>query len=285
VDNDGSPLGDTEVHYLQSSAVGDEFKVFVGHCGSLGADDVPVLYVTDANGYFGTAVDIIRGMQMAAHLPPMLVVGIGYRLGGIAETVEIRQRDLTPSVDPGIAAHVGEGTRFGGADAFLEFIRAELTPWVGSRYSVAADDATIFGHSLGGLFANYALLTKPESFRRYIIGSPSLWWSYGDIFGLEATYSETHTDLPAQVYFGVGSEEDQDGRARQLVNLSAEEQAYGTSRYIDMVSDTQRMIDALRSRGYPSLTIDSDVFADEFHVTVASLILSRGLRRLFDAPR
>ena len=129
------------------------------------------------------------------------------------------------------------------------------------------------------------LLTEPASFRRYIIGSPSLWWNYGEIFDLEGEYARTHTDLPAQVYFGVGSEEDQAGRGRQLVNLSAEEQAYGTSRYIDMVADTQRMIDALRSRSYPSLTIDTDVFADEFHVTVAPLILSRGLRRLFDAPR
>ena len=32
--NDDSPLADTEVHYLHSEHVGDEFKIFVGHCGA-----------------------------------------------------------------------------------------------------------------------------------------------------------------------------------------------------------------------------------------------------------
>jgi hypothetical protein len=34
IDNDDSPLPDTEVHYLSSEHVGDEFKVLVGHCGA-----------------------------------------------------------------------------------------------------------------------------------------------------------------------------------------------------------------------------------------------------------
>ena len=60
--DDGSPLAGAEVHYLRSEHVGDEFKIFVGHCG--GSDDVPpvVLYLTDANGLFASAVDIVRLM-------------------------------------------------------------------------------------------------------------------------------------------------------------------------------------------------------------------------------
>jgi hypothetical protein len=33
--------------------------------------------LTDANGLFGATVDAIRGMQIVAQLPSLLVVGIG----------------------------------------------------------------------------------------------------------------------------------------------------------------------------------------------------------------
>ena len=98
-----SPVADTEVHYLDSDAVGDEFKIFVGHCGDTADTAVAppaVLYVSDANGLFAGAVEIVRFMQLSAHLPPLLVVGVGYRAGGINETIILRARDFTPTFDP-----------------------------------------------------------------------------------------------------------------------------------------------------------------------------------------
>ena len=98
--NDGSPLADTEVHHLRSEHVGDEFRIFVGQCGARDGEVPAALYVTDANGLFGGAVDTVRLMQLSAHLPPLLVVGIGYRRGAIHDTLAARTRDLTPTVDP-----------------------------------------------------------------------------------------------------------------------------------------------------------------------------------------
>ena len=46
----------------------------------------------------------------------------------------------------------------------------------------------------------------------------------------------------------------------------------------------QRLVGQLGARDYPSLRLRSEVFADEFHITVPFLNLSRGLRWLFDAP-
>ena len=71
--DDRSPLAGTEVHYLRSEQVGDEFKIFVGHCGGTEGAAPVVLYVSDANGLFASAVDIVRLMQLSAHLPPILV--------------------------------------------------------------------------------------------------------------------------------------------------------------------------------------------------------------------
>ena len=284
--DDESPLGGTEVHYLKSSHVGDEFKVFIGHCGTAASDTpAPVLYITDANGFFGSAVDIVRSMQLAVHLPPLLVVGIGYRCGVLAETITIRTRDLTPSTDEGFARLFPEHRKMGGAPQLLAFIRTELMPWVESRYRVNRDDSTYFGHSLGGLFGTYVLLTAPETFQRYGIGSPSLWWDNEMIFDCEARYADAHDDLPAKVFFGIGADETQDGRRREAVNHEPAVRKKATAWYIDMVDDMERMVNRLQGRCYPRLTIASAVFPDEFHVTVPQLNLSRALRFLFDSPR
>jgi hypothetical protein len=45
--NDRSPLPDTEVHHLRSDAVGDEFKVLIGHSGGAAEGPRPVLVLAD----------------------------------------------------------------------------------------------------------------------------------------------------------------------------------------------------------------------------------------------
>lgn len=283
--DDESPLAGSEVHFLRSEHVGDEFKIFVGHCGgSEGAAPV-ALYVSDANGQFSSAVDIVRLMQLSAHLPPILVVGIGYRMGALGETVGVRTRDFTPTSDPLIARISPAVTVMGGADRFLAFLRDELQPWVWSRYRVDADSSAYFGHSLGGLFGTYVLLTEPTTFARYGIGSPSLWWDDDMMFEYEAAYAKTHDDLPAKVFFTVGAFENHDGRQREASRLPADERAKAALRYIDMVADTERMVLSLRARRYPNLDIASVVLPDEFHITAAPVNLSRSLRYLFDAPQ
>jgi predicted alpha/beta superfamily hydrolase len=149
VDNDHSPLADSEVHYLSSTHVGEEFKIFVGHCLADSDQPAGVLYLSDANGLCGAAIDLIRGMQVAAQLPPLLVVGIGHRAGGIAETLPVRRRDLTPSEDPILGAPDTEPSTIGGNTKTLACIRHELMPWVGSRFEIDPHDTTYFGHSLG----------------------------------------------------------------------------------------------------------------------------------------
>ena len=283
--DDESPLAGSEVHYLRSEYVGDEFKIFIGHCGGSETAAPVALYVADANGMFASTVDIVRLMQLGAHLPPILVVGIGYRMGALAETVGVRTRDFTPTSDPLVARITPGVTAMGGAERFLAFVRDELQPWVRSRYQVDAEDSAYFGHSLGGLFGTFVLLTSPDTFHKFGIGSPSLWWDDHMMFEYEIAYADTHDDLLAKVFFTVGAFEDHQGRQREASRLPAEERAKANLRYIDMVADTERMVTALRSRSYLSLDLASEVQPDEFHITVPHLNLSRSLRHLFDAPR
>jgi hypothetical protein len=172
----------------------------------------------------------------------------------------------------------------GGADRFLAFIGDELRPWVQDRFGVDAADSTYFGHSLGGLFGTYVLLTEPTSFGRYGIGSPSLWWHEEIIFEHETRYAEGHDDLPAKVFYSIGEYENYDGRQRESERLSAHERAQASLRYVDMVADTERLVASLRTREYPNLEMASVVLPGEFHITVPLMNLSRSLRYLFDAP-
>jgi len=137
-----------------------------------------------------------------------------------------------------------------------------------------------FGHSLGGLFGVHALLSEPPVFDDYIISSPSLWWDDHMPFAWEATWAADHGDLAARVYLGIGALETDEGRRLEATNLPEGHPFKPPALYLDMVDDLMRFTAALRQRQYPSLTLDVDVFVDEFHATVPALVLSHGLRRM-----
>lgn len=284
MDHNAGPLADTEVHHLASSHVGDEFKIFVGHCGTQLREPLPVLYLTDANGCFGVAVDTIRSMQLVRLIPPLLVVGIGYPRGILAETASIRVRDLTPTRDEIYDRLYPDNCGMSGADRFLAFIRSELMPWVAQRFPVEFGDSIYFGHSLGGLFGTVVMLSEPDTFARYILGSPSYWWDRNAIVDIETRYASDHADLRAHVFFGIGADEDHAGRVRELTNAPERERAIAEKYRHDMVATMLDLIARLEQRDYPSLTTTSRVFADESHVTVAPLVLSHGLRWHFSVP-
>ncbi len=288
IGNDASPLPDTEVHYIRSEHVDDEFKVLVAHCDSVGSASSPVVFLGDPWANFGTAVEIMRLLRLAKLVPPLLVVGIGYRAGTIEENFDLRCRDFTPSVD--LTSGFTDAAMMGGAGRFLAFIADELKPWTRERYGADPDDCAYFGHSLGALFATYVLLSEPATFRRYGIGSPSYWWDNEMMFTQEAAYARAHDDLAAKVFVSVGAYENPEGRRRYLQQLPADRRAEAEADDAadpptDMVAAAERMVATLRGRAYPSLEIEYEVLPGEYHETAPPLTLSRSLRYLFDAPR
>jgi enterochelin esterase-like enzyme len=64
------------------------------------------------------------------------------------------------------------------SDAYLAFLVDEILPWVRGRYRLefAAARTVVSGRSLGGLFAGYACLRRPDIFGGAMMQSPSLWW-------------------------------------------------------------------------------------------------------------
>jgi hypothetical protein len=161
-------LTNTESCTINSSYESQEFSIFIGLPPSYATSNrtFPVLYVLDGNLEFPLVKSVCELLWLGREISEAILVGIGYPVRNLDETVPLRTRDLTPTVK-------GEGT--GGAERFLHFIQRELIPFVDANYRTDPNLRALFGDSRGGLFALYALFNTSEAFHRYLIGSPSMW--------------------------------------------------------------------------------------------------------------
>ena len=267
-----------DVHEIEARAVDQTYRIQVSMPAHQPGRDQQfgVLYLTDTSSPLGALADLIHMISFAGEMPPLIIVAIGYPVDSITQTLTVRTRDLTPVSHPllasqGIYKDWIEGTLVpsskatgGGAPEFLEFLHKELFSFIEERYP-ATRDRTYFGDSLGGLFGTYVLLERPETFSRYIIGSPSLW--VGDEWMMKRAEEivAERSDLDARVFVGVGGNE-------ELADLSN----------FRMVTNVGRLHRLLLSGDFPSLRLTSHIFPDETHQTVITMNLMRGLRAVHD---
>lgn len=245
---------------------------------------VPILYVVDGDLLFGMAAEIARAVSSVAAFPAHYVVGIGYD-ADYTDFLKLRTADLTPPIGAealeslgGLAAAIG-GAESGGADAFLAFLTGTLRAEIAARYPSSIDGPQIlFGHSLGGLFAAHALLTRPDSFAAFIASSPSLWWNGFAILDEMSAFRERLAALPLQprVFVDVGAKEQElptsvpDGIAVTL------EEAQAQIRAARMVDAAKEFADAIRDAGLTELR--HIAFAEDDHVSAAPAAMLHGMR-------
>lgn len=91
-----------------------------------------------------------------------------------------------------------------GGEEFLLFIETILRPWVHSTLfpNVQFKRDGPYGHSLGGLFTAWVLLSQPDLFDTFIVGSPALVWNNNALIGnysayLNTTFQANNTTKPA----------------------------------------------------------------------------------------
>jgi predicted alpha/beta superfamily hydrolase len=71
---------------------------------------------------------------------------------------------------------------FGQANHHLAFIRNDVFTYVEKNYRTEPSNRTYFGFSAGGVFGTYTLMVQPDSFKNYILGSPSIRRSIPELF-------------------------------------------------------------------------------------------------------
>ncbi|UCD05569.1 MAG: alpha/beta hydrolase [candidate division WOR-3 bacterium] len=135
----------------------------------------PVLYVLDAEYFYYQSHGALQFLSECGYnsnrpVPQMILVAV---------LDDDRNRDFTPTHAP-----VQGPLRFptsGGAAAYLEHVEKELRPFIDANFRTSG--SILAGWSLGGLFAFYTFLEKPELFASYIAISPSLWWNNQEPLG------------------------------------------------------------------------------------------------------
>jgi predicted alpha/beta superfamily hydrolase len=164
-------------HTIHSEILGDDRSFIVNLPEGYESTGLryPVLYVLDGEYFYYQAHGALQFLSESGYnnnrpVPQIILVAV---LDGD------RNHDFTPTHVP-----VQGPLRFptsGGAAAYLEHVEKELRPFIDTTFRTSG--SILAGWSLGGLFAYYTFLEKPELFAAYIAISPSLWWNNQEPLG------------------------------------------------------------------------------------------------------
>jgi predicted alpha/beta superfamily hydrolase len=157
----------------------------------------PVLYLTDGDAHIAHTSSTAEFLARNGRMSEMIVVGIPNT---------DRTRDLSPTKPKQTGATgAPQFPTAGGADNFLKFIETELIPEIEKTYRVQPY-RVLAGHSLGGLFAVHALLSRPELFNSYVAVSPALQWDNQVVVKRAEDFFKTRKELNAVLYMSLGYE-------------------------------------------------------------------------------
>ncbi len=203
----------TEVRVLHSALANQDYQISVAlpfHYDEHPEKVWPVIYVLDANLYFGMVTEMVRAMNIRVpfcnELPDAFIVGIGYPVSGslleqLHQVMHLRARDFTPAREEETEQFMQQYFPIpnypiisGNQDAFLQFIQQELVPLIDADYRTDPVDRTLLGHSMGGNFAVYTLFQRPQLFQRYVVADG------GVNLNEEQHYAEHHDSLPVRLH-------------------------------------------------------------------------------------
>lgn len=169
--------------------------------------DYPVIYYTDAMWH----VELLSAATTFM-LEDAILVGISWQksdkdLNGSLRkergehVSRYRDYSIRPSSNPEQQAR----GRFGEATQHMAFIRNDVIKYVEKTYRAQPGNRTYFGYSMGGEFGTYILLTQPDLFQNYILGSPSVRGEVPYIAELVETVSARNVRFNANVFMSYGT--------------------------------------------------------------------------------
>ncbi|ORX97618.1 Alpha/Beta hydrolase protein [Clohesyomyces aquaticus] len=174
---------------------------------------VETMYILDGNALgFGAAEAFRRRRPVEFNQPDTIVVSIGYPIGDAIQTPGApyspqRSIDFQPPVCLNCSQPAAPGVR-SGAEDFISFIDKSLRPFVKHHVFPATkfNRDAIYGHSFGGLFTLYAMISHPKLFDTFLSASPALFWNDGYILSnltlLEAHRLNNKTKPALQITYG-----------------------------------------------------------------------------------
>lgn len=259
-------MPETEV-WDMTAAHGDVYRIYVSKPGGEAPEGgYPVLYVLDGNAIFegfatGRRIQSVYDYGM----DQMIVVGVGYPNQQLYEGRRVG--DFTPPIRTPFIAEHHKNDPTGRQDLFEAFLMDELRPAIANRYSVNPLRESLYGHSLGGIFALHIFYTQPGAFHAIISASPAIWWDNQLIVDEERAFAERLTTDP---------EAAKGTRLLLLIGEDEEMQAMPT----DMIALAHRLQDLSKY----GLRSSYEIFEDEIHITVPIRSITPTLRFAMQWP-
>ena len=232
----------TRVLPIEDTRAGRQYELYIKLPESYSKNsDVkyPVIYFTDAMWHFE-----ILSASTAYLMEDVILVGISWQKD-IEESLmkevgkhvsRFRDYSISKSSNPETQAK----HKLGQAENHLAFIRNDVIKYIESNYRTDPSKRTYFGYSLGSLFGAYTLLTQPDTFKNYILGSPVITQS---LVTLESNTAQKRKDLNANVFVSVGELEK------------------------DSIEHIEGFASNLRKRNYPNLSVQYVVIESGDHGT------------------
>jgi len=257
------------VHDIHSDILGRDYQLYVKLPPEYDEDKnalrkYPVAFLNDGPYTFQLASGVTHAAINRGAMESHILIGISYSPDD--KPWESRRRDYTPKL---------EINPTGQAQAYLQFLREEVFPLTERLYRINNLRRAYVGYSLGGIFGIHTLFNAPDSFRYYLISSPSLWFGNRWAIGREQQYADDHKDLSAEVFFSVGSYE----------KPAAKGEGYSKPTPINMVLDLDQFYNSLASRKYQSLRLKKYKVANAHHELALPAALSQGLYWLFPGEK
>lgn len=141
-----------------------------------------VYYTLDGNGFFPRLLNFIAADSSLNNTRTLESMPIFVSIGHDSELAydrALRTYDYLPNIDTKLDKDLQDTFQgSGGVEAFLDFITKQVQPFIHKKFDKPRKEL-LLGHSFGGMFVLYTLLTKPNSFSHYVCASPSLWWGEG----------------------------------------------------------------------------------------------------------
>lgn len=161
-------LSNTTYHLLESETLGHALHVYVRLPESAvdnPGSKYPVVYLLDGGVTFPLISAYYHYLRYTEEVPELVLVGISYGSDNF-EGGNYRSSDFTAAAE--------DRDYWGGAPDFQRVLESELFPLVESRYAADPNTRILMGQSLGGQFALYCALTRPDLFAGLLASNPAL---------------------------------------------------------------------------------------------------------------
>ena len=220
----------------------------------------PTAYVTDANFYFPMLARVVSQYQTAGLLPPMILVGIGYKSFALMDSLRVRDY-LYPASIPS-----DEMQAPGGGKNFNSFIVNQLIPHIDASFHSDSANRSLLGHSFGGYFSLYALLSQIESnrstFKNIASASPSLWYNNFYLNQLTEKLQNRKTQDSLNLFLSVGG---------------SEEPTWN-------VTPVQKLAASIKKVPIQQMSFQEHIYNDLEHMDVAMISFTKALQAFYKMP-